>query len=57
MVVDDLVVVEVKSATQLAPHAKRQLYNYLHATSLEVGLLFHFGPKPQFFRAFCENGR
>ena len=27
-----------------------QLHNYLRATNLEVGLLFHFGPEPKFYR-------
>lgn len=46
MIVDDVVVVESKSAKKLDRSAGRQLYNYLKATSLEVGLLFHFGPEP-----------
>jgi hypothetical protein len=55
MVVDDLVVVEAKSTFLLDKSASRQLYNYLHATNLEVGLLLHFGPQPKFQRVFCEN--
>src|SRR5215207_9009288 len=45
MLVDHKVVVEIKSTDQLPPTAKRQLYNYLRATKLEVGLLLHFGPE------------
>jgi GxxExxY protein len=55
MVVDDALVVEIKSTATLQKIASRQLYNYLRATSLEVGLLLHFGPEPQFFRAVCAN--
>lgn len=55
MVVDDLIVIEAKSTFTLDKSAARQLYNYLHATNLEVGLLLHFGPKPKFERIFCEN--
>ena len=55
MVVDDALVVEIKSTATLQKIASRQLYNYLRATNLEVGLLLHFGPDPQFFRIICEN--
>lgn len=55
MIVDDLVVVEAKSTLALSDAAPRQLYNYLHATNLEVGMLLHFGPKPIFHRVICEN--
>jgi hypothetical protein len=30
--------------------ALRQVYNYLRATRLQVGLLLHFGPEPAFYR-------
>jgi GxxExxY protein len=51
MVVDDVLVVEGKSTFKLPERATRQLYNYyLRATNLDVALLLHFGPEPQFFR-------
>lgn len=50
MIVDDVLVVEVKSTFKLHPAAARQVYNYLRATSLPTGLLLHFGPEAQFFR-------
>ncbi|HJQ20748.1 MAG TPA: GxxExxY protein [Gemmatimonadaceae bacterium] len=43
MVVDDQVVVETKCTVRLEQSASRQLYNYLRATRIEVGLLLHFG--------------
>jgi GxxExxY protein len=49
-VVDDVVVLEVKSTELLNPNDKRQLLNYLRATRFNVGLLLHFGPKPKFCR-------
>src|SRR6059058_2813166 len=52
MVIDEVVVVEIKSTRELRKPAVRQIYNYLRATNLEVGLLFHFGPEPRFFRLF-----
>lgn len=50
MLVDDSLIVETKSTIVLPPAAKRQLYNYLKATAIEVGLLLHFGPEPKFYR-------
>ena len=55
MVVDDRLVVEVKSTERLHPSGTRQLFGYLCATNLEVGLLLHFGREPQFYRVICEN--
>jgi len=55
MVVDGKLVVEVKATAQLHSSASRQVYNYLKATRLEVGLLFHFGPAPGFYRLFSRN--
>ena len=49
-VVDNLVILEVKSTELLNPNDERQLLNYLRATTYEVGLLLHFGPKPKFYR-------
>ncbi|NUQ20220.1 MAG: GxxExxY protein [Gemmatimonadaceae bacterium] len=50
LLVDQTLVVEVKSTPTLHPSAQRQLLNYLAATRLEVGLLLHFGAKPRFYR-------
>ena len=55
MVVDGKLVVEIKATETLHPGARRQVENYLRATDLEVGLLLHFGPRPQFYRAVCSN--
>lgn len=55
MVVDDTVVLEIKSTPVLAPHARRQLHNYLRATNLEVGLLLHFGLDPKVYRTFVPH--
>jgi GxxExxY protein len=57
MIVDNKLIVETKSTYDLHKHAKRQLYNYLRSTNLEVGLLLHFGPTPQFHRVIHRNKR
>ena len=55
LVVDDKLVVETKSTFDLHKVAVRQVYNYLRATNLEIGLLLHFGPEPKFYRVICPN--
>ena len=55
MVVDEKVVVEAKTTEILHPNASRQVFAYLRATRLEVGLLLHFGPRPRFHRVVCLN--
>ena len=50
MLIDSVLVVESKASEFLHTDATRQLYNYLRATNLEVGLLFHFGKRPNFYR-------
>lgn len=50
MVVDSKLIVETKATHQLPGISRRQLFNYLRATGLEVGLLLHFGPEPRCFR-------
>jgi GxxExxY protein len=55
MIVDGRLIVETKSTYELHKAAPRQVYNYLRATHLEVGLLLHFGPQPRFYRSFYRN--
>ena len=50
LVVEDRVLVEIKSTATIGEADRRQLFNYLKASPLLVGLLFHFGPKPAFER-------
>jgi GxxExxY protein len=57
MVIDGRVVVEIKAGHELPRVASRQLFNYLRATRLEVGLLLHFGPRPSFHRIVSLNER
>ena len=55
MLIDHKLVIETKSTLQLHPAATRQVYNYLRATNIEVGLLLHFGPEPKFYRQVLSN--
>jgi GxxExxY protein len=55
LIVDEKLVVETKATSDLHKSATRQLYNYLKATNLELGLLLHFGPEAKFYRVICRN--
>jgi len=50
MLVDDRLIVETKATLELHRAATRQVYNYLCATRLQVGLVLPFGPEPAFYR-------
>lgn len=55
VIVNDLIIVEIKAIDSLHDVHKRQLINYLKATNIEVGLLLNFGPKPQIVRQVFSN--
>lgn len=45
LLVEGRVAVELKATAALGPADKRQLINYLRASTLDVGMLLHYGPK------------
>ena len=55
ILVEELVIVELKAIETLAPIHETILVNYLKGTELEVGLLLNFGPKPQYRRRVLTN--
>jgi GxxExxY protein len=57
MIIDGLVVVETKAGGKVSPDAEHQVYSYLRSTNLEVGLLLHYGPRPNFRRYICTRDR
>lgn len=50
ILVDDRIIVELKTASSLTSVHEAQLINYLKATGIRVGLLFNFGAQPEFRR-------
>jgi len=57
VMVNKLVLLELKTARAIDNAHLGQLMNYLKATEIEVGLLLNFGPKPEFKRVVFGNDR
>jgi GxxExxY protein len=57
LLVNDLVIVEIKASESLRKEHEAQLINYLKATDIEIGLLLNFGKKAEFKRKIFENER
>lgn len=57
LLIDDLVIIELKAAESLCEEHEAQLINYLKATKMEVGLLMNFGKKAEFKRKIFTNDR
>jgi len=55
LVVNDLIILELKAVDCLSPEHELQLINYLKATDKEVGLLLNFGMKPEIRRKVFDN--
>jgi GxxExxY protein len=55
LIVDDLVIVELKACNGFLAEHEAQLTNYLRATKMEVGLLLNFGVKAQVKRKVFSN--
>ena len=57
LIVNDCVIVELKSVKELLDEHQAQLLNYLRSTQYEVGLLLNFGPEVKFQRKSYDNNR
>jgi GxxExxY protein len=57
LVVNGLVLLELKACRALDSSHEAQLLHYLRSTEIEVGLLLNFGPRPQVRRFAFENER
>lgn len=55
LLVEKLVIIELKAAETIVEEHEHQLLNYLKATDKEVGLLLNFGKRPAFKRKIFEN--
>jgi len=57
LLIEDKVIIEVKSVSHLLEEHEAQLLNNLKATNIEVGLLLNFGEKAEFKRRAFSNYR
>jgi GxxExxY protein len=57
LVVENLVIIELKCADGICEAFEAQLLNYLKATEIEIGLLLNFGPKPELRRKIFTNDK
>ena len=55
LVVAGKVILELKAAEAIETAHETQLFNYLKATDIEIGLVLNFGPKPSFKRKILTN--
>ena len=55
LIVDSRIIVEVKAGRSIIPQHMAQLFNYLRASRLQVGLLLNFGEKADFRRVVCTG--
>jgi len=57
MIVNDVVLLELKSVEKLIDVHDAQMLNYLKSTEIEVGLLLNFGRQAEFHRKIYDNSR
>jgi GxxExxY protein len=55
LIVNDVVLIELKAAEQLVREHESQTMHYLRATRIEVALLMNFGSAPGFRRFVMDN--
>ncbi|MFV8355583.1 GxxExxY protein [Flavobacterium sp. XS1P32] len=57
LLIDDLIIIELKACDTLVKAHYAQTLNYLKATNIEIGLLLNFGEKPEIKRLIFTNNR
>jgi GxxExxY protein len=55
ILVNGVVILELKSVQSLNAEHEAQLLNYLKSTTIEVGLLLNFGPRTEYKRKVYDN--
>ena len=57
MIINDIVMLELKAAEKIIDDHAAQLLNYLKATDIEVGLVLNFGSTAEIRRKIYDNER
>ena len=58
LLVEDLIIVELKTVSRLSEQHRAQVINYLNATGIPVGLLINFGnPRIEYRRLIASGNR
>jgi len=57
ILVNGIVILELKSVDVIGKDHESQLVNYLRATDIEIGLILNFGPNPQVRRKIYDSAR
>jgi GxxExxY protein len=57
LVVNQVILLELKTAEKIIRAHEAQVLNYLRSTALELGLILNFGPQPQVRRLLLDNSR
>jgi len=57
LLVDRILILEVKADSEFTAGPERQLMNYLRCSELEIGILLVFGMKPRFKRLIHTRDR
>jgi len=55
LIVNDIIILELKAVDHLLVEHEYQLINYLKATDYELGLLLNFGKNPEIRRKIFTN--
>jgi GxxExxY protein len=55
IVINDIIVIELKASSSLLEEHECQLINYLKATDIELGLLMNFGKEAEYKRKVFMN--
>ena len=57
IIVNNVLILELKAIEVLAEEHELQIINYLKATEIEIGLLLNFGKKPEIRRKIFTNDK